>query len=778
LDALLRLGIYAAAAALVFGTAAGLRRRVPGAHAALLVLLPLIFCAPGFFRGRTILPTDHVRQVPPWSAVEPGSAPVRRYNPNLNDAVTQIAPWTEAVRRAWREGSLPWNDRWNGCGTPLAANGQSGAFSPFTLLLFPLPLADAFTVGAAVRLLLALCGTFLWMREMGVSAPSALFAAVSFAFSMTMTPWLLFPLSGVFCLWPWALFAAELVLSPGSGFRATATLGAFLAAWILVGHPESAVLGGAAIVLFLGARLLLGDRRIDRAGLGRIAGAAAAAVALTAFLWIPQSFAVRGSNRLVVARQTRKALPASVVPHGPAWAAGFLMPVFPRAFGDDIAAPLNGGAPSAFPEIGMPYFGAVGAALALLLLLPGAKRDRRGVAAAVPLGIALLVGTGTWPLFDVFVAAPVLGLVSPLRPLSWVALMGSAIAGFELDRLDRTFAERKGSLVRAPVALAAPAAIALLAIAGFARGGGFGRAIGAAPSAASRLALANALATACIPLALLGGVLLLWRSRPRSAAVAALGLAAVTGAELLEQGSRLYAWGDRRDAFPATPLTRFLGAQPRPFRVVGADAALFPNTNVFAGAEDVRVHDAVERRAYVELLDRQAGYPAADYFKRLRDLDAPLLDFLNVRFLITAPGSPAPSSARWKPAYSGPDGVVFESAMAFPRVFVSPPAAGRISDYGDTLNTMTFRSVTNGAGALVVASVVQDGGWSAFDERNKAIPGEVANAMFVALRVPPGDHRIRLRYVPPGFVAGAWLSGSAAAALAAFGLLRRARSAA
>jgi hypothetical protein len=426
----------------------------------------------------------------------------------------------------------------------------------------------------------------------------------------------------------------------------------------------------------------------------------------------------------------------------------------------------------------MPYFGAVGAALALLLLLPGATRDRRAVAAAVPLGAALLVGTGTWPLFDAFVAAPVLGLVSPLRPLSWVALMGSAIAGFELDRLARTFAERKGRRLTAAVALAAPAAIALLAVAGFARGGGFARAMGAAPSAASRLALGNALATACIPLALLAGVLLLWRSRPRSAAAAALGLAALTGAELLEQGSRLYAWGDSRDVFPATPLTRFLGSQPRPFRVVGADAALFPNTNVFAGAEDVRVHDAVERRGYVELLDRQAGYPAADYFKRLRDLDAPVLDFLNVRFLITAPGSPAPSSGRWKPAYSGPDGAVFESGTVSPRVFVSPPAAGRISDYGDTSNTITFRSVTNGAGALVVASVVQDGGWSALDERNKAVPGEVANTMFVALRVPPGDHRIRLRYVPPGLAAGAWLSGSAAAALVALGLFRRARNAA
>ncbi|MDQ6893433.1 MAG: hypothetical protein M3167_12235, partial [Acidobacteriota bacterium] len=385
--ALLRAADYAAAVLLVLGFAAVLRRRLALLPAAVSVLLPLLFCAPGFFANRTLFPTDHVRQIPPWTAVERGEAAPRRHNPNLNDAVTQIAPWTEAVRLAWREGSLPWNDRWNGCGTPLAANGQSGAFSPFTLLLFPLALADAFTVGAAVRLLLALTGTFLWMREMEVSPPAALFAAVSFAFSMTMTPWLLFPLSAVFCLWPWALFAVELALAAdGSPRRGAVALTAVLACWVLVGHPESAALGGAAIGVFLAARLLLRDPRMRRSGLLRIAGAAVAAAGLTAFVWVPEAFAVRASNRLVLARQVRQALPASAVPHAPAWPAGFLMPVFPRLFGDDVAAPVAPGAASSFPEMAMPYFGAIGAALALLLAFPGARREPRAIAAAAVLG--------------------------------------------------------------------------------------------------------------------------------------------------------------------------------------------------------------------------------------------------------------------------------------------------------------------------------------------------------------------------------------------------------
>jgi hypothetical protein len=296
------------------------------------------------------------------------------------------------------------------------------------------------------------------------------------------------------------------------------------------------------------------------------------------------------------------------------------------------------------------------------------------------------------------------------------------------------------------------------------------RASAAAATGETRQALAAALAAAAVPLALLAALLLLWRARPRFAAGAALGLAAAAATELFVQGERLYAWGDPRDAFRETPLTRFLASRPRPFRVVGADAALFPGTNLFAGAEDVRVHDAVERRSYVTLLDREAGYPPAEYFKRISRLDAPLLDFLNVRYLVTGDRS-RPSTARWRRVYDGPDGAVFESSGAAPRV---SSATADISDYSDTTNTVTFRA-RNGSdqAAFAVASLVQDGGWSARDERNKVVPLEVASAMFLAVRVPPGDHRIRLEYTPPGLRPGAGVSLATVGLLAADALRRR-----
>src|SRR5262249_18057326 len=163
------------------------RRDMPPTTLLLFWILPIVFLSPGFFRDRTSIPLDHVRsQFTPWNSV-PHSHP---YNPSLSDIATQFAPWAKAVRMAWKEGSLPFWNRWNGSGMSLAGSGQSQAFSPFTFLMFALPLARAFVLLGAVKLLIASTGTYLWLRELGASSASAQFGAVSFAFSFALTTWL------------------------------------------------------------------------------------------------------------------------------------------------------------------------------------------------------------------------------------------------------------------------------------------------------------------------------------------------------------------------------------------------------------------------------------------------------------------------------------------------------------------------------------------------------------------------------------------------------------
>src|SRR5437899_2538339 len=147
-----------------------------------MAVLPLLFLGGGVFGEKTLRPVDHV--LPPWTM----PAGAHKYNPNLNDVATQFLPWTKAARSAWAEGQFPWRDQWNGCGTPLAANGQSAVFSPLNLLAAPLPLPTAFLLAAALKMFLALGGMWLWLKALDLSNGAAAFGSISFAFSFTMIP--------------------------------------------------------------------------------------------------------------------------------------------------------------------------------------------------------------------------------------------------------------------------------------------------------------------------------------------------------------------------------------------------------------------------------------------------------------------------------------------------------------------------------------------------------------------------------------------------------------
>jgi hypothetical protein len=195
LHAITVLGLYGLLSLCLWAVARASGRPLPWWVIVTAVVLPILLVWPCVFSGRTPLPVDHALTLPPWSH----TAGVTRYNENFNDAVTQIAPWQLAVRKAWAERGLPFWNRWNGCGMPLAATGQSEAFSPLTFLMFPLPLAHGFTLLVLAKLLLAFCGMWLWLAEMGVSKMAAAVGATLFGFSLGLTAWLLYPLASVLC---------------------------------------------------------------------------------------------------------------------------------------------------------------------------------------------------------------------------------------------------------------------------------------------------------------------------------------------------------------------------------------------------------------------------------------------------------------------------------------------------------------------------------------------------------------------------------------------------
>ncbi|MFN2385946.1 MAG: hypothetical protein ABR576_06635 [Thermoanaerobaculia bacterium] len=819
-SAVLLLLVYASGGVLLAAVSRALGRSIPREELALFLLLPLVFAGPGLSPAVTPVPVDHAMEIPPWRFLP--HPPV--HNPALTDTATQFAPWAKAVRMAWKEGEIPHRDRWNGCGTPLAANGSSAAFSPITVLQFAFPLARGFLLAALLKLLLAMVGTWLWLREIGRSREAACFGAVLFSLSFAMTVWIYHPATAVICLWPWALFGIEALADARISRRAFLLLVAVLTLWPLSGHTESAAMGALFGALWLLGRLILRTLPRPRRVILGAAAASLAALGLSAFSLLPQWLAIQASNRLAIAEDPRHLEYVPWVPYRPGWLGGFVTTLFPQAYGDYIAAPMIPGAAGSITEMGFGYFGLVGAALALGFLRPGSRRPRDAWVLLALMIYGLGAAMGIPPFRFLTESLPGLGLAPPLRFLLFVSVAGSALAAFELDRLREDLRRTRGAGV---LAAGIPLALVAAALAVFLHFRPAHAAAGGLP--AQRAALGWALAILIAAASTLAAMVIARRERDRNALV--LALTVLAAAELLQQGMRLYRFQPLTLLYPETPLIRFLHGQPRPFRVAGVQGALLPNSNVFAGLEDIRTHDPVERRDYVEFLDATAGYFPPDYFKVLRDFGSPALDFLNVRYLISEKTNEA-LPAKWNRVYAGADGAVFENSAVLPRIFAPArvqvvardPRGARVthalrefgSPLGDFLlrglfadeaialstheafpthgqsfsngrlrmtgltessNRVAFRALVSEGATIAVTSYVQDAGWSA-RAGGRELPTGLANGPFLALLLPVGEYDVELRYSAPGFQTGAAVSIAAAAAGAgawAYGWTRRRR---
>ncbi len=743
------------------------------------------------------------------------------HNPSLNDVAAQFAPWAKAVRMALKEGSLPFWDRWNGCGMPLAANGQSQAFSPFTLLMLTLPLARAFVLLGASKLFLALSGMWLWLRELGASSSAARLGAILFAFSFAVTPWLYHPASAEICLWPWVFFAAELLADRAVSNRGFVLLVPLLAAWPLCGHLETASLGALFGGLWFGLRALAGDMRKPRVILRKASLAAVTALGLSAFQLLPQIHAIEASNRLELAKDPSRFNFVPWVPYRPGWLGGFVTSLFPRAFGDMIDSPMISGAAGSIVEMGSGYFGVIGWSCALLVVRGGSRRRPKEwiLLALVLVGLGGAMGL---PVFRAIVEAlPGIRLLPPLRLLLLVSVAGAPLAALEMDRLIEDHSlDRKASVFLVGTSLFIAAfAVAVFALlrAEYAAAGGL------APQAA---ALAWTLAVSFLA----AGAAMLFTRKTIAATTFAFLITGLAALELLHQGMRLYRFSSAANLYPETPLIRFLHSQPLPYRIAGDGGALFPNTNLFALVESIETHDPAERRDYVEFLDKTAGYSPFQYFKKIRNLNSPVLDFLNVKYLVTPPGRQTPG-AKWTLVYEGPDGRVFQNRDVLSRVFAPRrirlvsalegqrgpiknavlafggpleeflaagsfsgeavvlksqdlmqhfPGSGQngsveIKDPIERTNRIQFGATVSGGPTILVSSLVTDGGWSARDESGAQLVTSLANGPFLAVCLPPGNHVVTLKYVPPGFRLGAVVSAATFLMLVTVVSLRRRR---
>ena len=190
----------------------------------------------------------------------------------------------EAFVRSVAEGSWPlWNRRWS-FGQPLLANPNNQLLYPLTWLNLLMAPWHYYSIFVVVHFLLAGLGFFLAARRLGASGRGALLGAACWVasgpFVSLVNLWN--HLSGAAWI-PWAVWAADAALVSPSAPRILAW-GAVVAAPVLCGSPESAVMAAAATLPVLARRA--GEVSVRRT-LATALLALAFGVTLSAGQWIP-----------------------------------------------------------------------------------------------------------------------------------------------------------------------------------------------------------------------------------------------------------------------------------------------------------------------------------------------------------------------------------------------------------------------------------------------------------------------------------------------------------
>jgi hypothetical protein len=275
--------------------------------------------------------------------------------------------------------------------------------------------------------------------------------------------------------------------------------------------------------------------------------------------------------------------------------------------------------------------------------------------------------------------------------------------------------------------------------------------------------------------------------------------------------------------YPKTPMLKALDElrakvpANEPFRIVGNGAVMFPNASAVYGYEDVRAHDPMTNARYINFLSLVINYDAANYFAEWNEWENPVLDFLNVRYILTTKHGELPP--RFRLVYDGDDGRIFENPDVVPRFFAvrnvllefrddvfdanlqklrdwsqtvfldkleleterqrddffnprPPDAPMAVATIEEATPTSYRLHVKAPRYTLIASSVPWWPGWKI--ERNGARiePIRVHNA-FLGFAVPPGEVDVRVWYDPSSFRYGAIAALATIAALIAYGVWGR-----
>jgi len=682
-----------------------------------------------FFKAMTgpyvAIETDIPKLIAPWSASAPGLTKYTVLNMETHDVPMQLVPWAHQVREAWWSGHVPLWNALAGCGYPLLANGQSAAFSPLRILALPLTLGYAMTAEAAMKIIVALTFTFLYCRRRYDALPSSI-AAIAYGFGPFVVAWLHFAQSTAACFLPAVLYQIDLLRERRSyaRFVTTAAVGA---AVVFCGHPETAI----HILLFAIAYVLwivVVERRRDF--LPALAGTGLVAVLLALPVIVPFAENVVGSTRFESQRVSSGEMPFSDAP-------SLALLVQPRLYG---TRPGNPWGPATAEGV-TGFAGILGIAAIVAIGLDAVIRRRFRerevffVLAAISV-FALLANVKP----AVAALHAVIGLAANARLRFLLAWLLAVLIAAALDRL------MSGRVAAFAIGLASAAALIALIVVRT-----------PFPSEAARHDGLVSIIPSIIVLAVAALALV-----PRAGRVASLLLVA---AVLAEMWPLTIGWNPafpEATFYPRTPLIQAVLRNHHPGfdRVAGIGGVLFPNTNAMFGIEDARIHDPMEPARYVHLLD---GSISHDYYKKWLGESTPLLDRLNVRWVMTEPGHELTDRSRYVLRYAGSDGRLYENLHVMPRFFGEGARVRIVSASGDG-----YTLEVDAAKEAIISSSVGWSRWWRVDNAGTDLRSHLVDGAFLGFRIPAGHTIVRVRYVPVSFYIAALISLLTVAVLVCF----------
>ncbi len=763
---------------------------------AVMIVAVLVVLSNTLFGGRVLSTADNIFLWAPFSSHRPPGW-IQPANFLVTDPVQGWLPTLRQARMDLSHSVLPlWNPDAGG-GRPLFASQIDALLFPLTWLNLILPFLASFAWVAALKLVLALWGTYWFARDLALGRGPALLAALSYALGLFFVVWLQHPQTFVWLCMPW-MFLATRRICVGGGLGATALLGLSTGLAWLGGHPESAAFLMAATFLYAVFELVSLSRAsaepiAARGGLvlaGLVLGVALGAVVILPLLEL-----------LHEAGPTNRGGPA--LPFNSVQAF-----VFPGFWGmpNKITAFASLG-PVNFNER-TAYFGA------MPLLLAFASMHRRAPRTVWLLfGLALLSFIVTFNIPWLATAIrhlPEANVARLTRFLIVLSFCGALMAGYGLQRW---IVGAPGDRRRMMIVMVAVAVIPALVwvISDHRLLSHLGAALGQLPTQhfgeqslqVVEVASVWRWVLACL-LGLVALAVVRWRRWPVWTAAALI--IVLTGADLGTidrnyHGALPKSWA----APPAPAQIAWLRSHQGTERVTATDYAAPPDTLVSYGLRDMRVGiDIPYPQRFSDLWAALGGSNAdLDFFFGASPLAHRLADIFATRYVLVPTGGVIP---KWLHVVErAPGGVVGVNRTALPRAWVAygwQPSSGRAQDLAQTVASSTAtlkrRPVIEGVAAHrgpvaapTVAHVTDDStdrvtitataahpGYLVLDDSaypgwDVAVDGHAsrwhdANENFRAVAIPAGRHTVAFTYRPSSVYDGAIVS--AVALLAIIGL--------